>query len=635
MKKNKPVTARFLRGGGHKFTFRCKSAGQLRRLFLPVFLAAFLFSAAFLGGCGRSAGSALDPAADKGTADAAGQTTPAAENASQTDGAKSFGGKSLSAEDSALLTALQEASGEEVFLFDCADYDSDGVREAFAFTGTRQDGYLKGHLWFSGAEGAIQLEPHRQTTDGKTVGEQPEFFQDHSTVLQTADGLCYWYTESDGGSSTTSWLWGVKDGRPYETILSGKGMDLSKDGNDNFFLTQSAFDGGTDGTGHTYKPCYFYYADGDFHEYGSCPLTLEEFLGLKGAEDCTAPVQEENYWIRTIFLRGNGLVQVNMTDNSQNKTIVCAMENGSLVTVSENEGFSGTLIGEIVTSDWLGGQNELQTLWEQKNRDQTGLFAALQPNQTAWFDLDDDGQPEKILFRTDYDPESYRTEGVSFEIDDREVWSLQLGADGYNAWVTDLDASDGKKELVIKGQEANDSFFMLKFLSYENGTLKELGDLAEASVLNDTGHLFRITPWEEGYGDYIKIPGDGTLSIWADTPVYVNGLGCYYVKLSFRFGDNGFTQIPQDEYEMKVPWMYGKPFVYTAQAALPFFASPEDQPSGEPSFILDPGDQMYSIALAPCTKELIFVKMQRTDGSETGWMLFSETQLFTELPGWG
>ena len=37
----------------------------------------------------------------------------------------------------------------------------------------------------------------------------------------------------------------------------------------------------------------------------------------------------------------------------------------------------------------------------------------------------------------------------------------------------------------------------------------------------------------------------------------------------------------------------------------------------------------------PCTEELIFVKMERTDGSEKGWMLFSETQLFTELPGWG
>lgn len=606
-----------------------------------LFLSAFFFSALLLDGCGLSADNAADPVIDTETASGSpiqdsSQTVPETGNASPSDNAgQSFNQKDLSQEDSALLAALQEASGEEVFLFDCADYDNDGVREAFAFTGTRQDGYLKGHIWFAGAEGTQQLAPRMQTLDSKTVGEQPEYFQDHSAVLKTADGLSYWYTETDGVSSTLSFLWGVQDGRPYETILSGKGMNLTKDKNDNFFLTQSSFDGGTDGTGHSYKPCYFYYADSAFHEYGSCPLTQEEFLALKGAADCIAPFQAENYWIREIRLRGNGLIQVNMTDNSLNKTVVCAMEDGILSAVSENDGLSGTLIGEIVSADWLGGQNALQTLWEQKNRGQVGLFAALQPGEDAWFDLNGDGLPERICIQTDYDEESYRSEGIRIEIDGREAWSLQQGAAGYYVWVTDLDAADGKKELILKGQEENDIIFMLKLLSYENNALKELGDLTEASVLNGTGNLYRITSWDEGYGDYIKIPGDGTLSVWADTPVYVNGLGCYYVKLSFLCSDNGFTQLQQDEYEMKVPWMDGKPFVYTAQAALPFFDSPQDQPSGEPSFILDPGDQMYCLALAPCTEELIFVKMERTDGSEKGWMLFSETQLFTELPGWG
>lgn len=602
---------------------------------------ALLLSAALLGGCGLPADNAADPVIDAGTASGAqsqdgSHAVSETQNGAQTDNAgQSFGGKALSQEDSALLAALQEASEEEVLLFDCADYDNDGVREAFAFTGTRQDGYLKGHIWFAGAGGTQQLAPRRQMPDGQTVGEQPEYFQDRSAVLETADGLCYWYAETDGASSTLSFLWGVQDGRPYETVLSGKGMNLTKDGNDNFFLTQSSFDGGTDDTGHSYKPCYFYYAGGAFHEYGSCPLTQEEFLALEGAADCIAPFQAENYWIREIWLRGNGLIQVNMTDNSLNKTVACAMEGGSLAVISENDGLSGTLIGEIVSADWFGGQNALQSLWEQKSSGQDGLFAALQPNENAWYDLNGDGLPEMICFKTDYDEESYRSEGISIEIDGREVWSLKQGAAGYYVWVTDLDAADGKKELVLKGQEENDCIFMLKLLSYENDALKELGDLAEASVLNGTGNLYRISSWDEGYGNYIKIPGDGTLSVWADTPVFVNGLGCYYVKLSFRCSDNGFTQLQQDEYEMKVPWMYGEPFVYTAQAALPFFDSPEDQPSGVPSFILDPGDQMYCLALAPCTEELIFVKMERTDGSEKGWMLFSETQLFTELPGWG
>lgn len=607
---------------------------------LALLMGAVFLGTAFLGGCGLSGGNTAAPDMDAGTVsntqiEGDCQTAPEAGNSSHTDNAgQSFGGNNLPQEDSALLTALQEASGEEVFLFDCADYDKDGSREAFAFTGTRQDGYLKGHIWFAGAKGTQQLTPRTQTLDSQTVGEQPEYLQEHSAVLKTADGLCYWYTETGGASSTLSYLWGVRDGSPYETILSGKGMELSKDNDDNFFLNQCSFDGGTDGTGHTYKPCYFYYADGAFHEYGSRPLTEEEFLALKGASDCIAPFREENYWIRKISLRGNGLIQINMTDNSLNKTVICVMKDGGLVTVSENDGFSGTLIGEIISADWFGDNDALQALWDQKSQWQEGLFAALQPNENAWFDLNGDGLPERICFQTDYDRESYWSEGIRIEIDGREVWSLQQEAAGYNVWVTDLNSADGKKELVLKGQEENDCFFMLKLLSYENGTLNELGDLTETSVLNGTGNLYRIASGAEGYGNYIKIPGDGTLSVWADTPVYVNGLGCYYVKLSFLCKDNSFTQIQQDAYEMKVP-LYGEPFVYTAQAALPFFDSPEDQPSGVPSFILDPGDQMYCLALVPCTEELIFVKMERTDGSEKGWMLFSDTQLFTELPGWG
>lgn len=125
----------------------------------------------------------------------------------------------------------------------------------------------------------------------------------------------------------------------------------------------------------------------------------------------------------------------------------------------------------------------LQSLWEQKNSGQDGLFAALQPNENAWYDLNGDGLPEMICFKTDYDEESYRSEGISIEIDGCEVWSLKQGAAGYYVWVTDLDAADGKKELVLKGQEENDCIFMLKLLSYENDALKELGDLAETSRL--------------------------------------------------------------------------------------------------------------------------------------------------------
>ena len=94
---------------------------------------AFLLSVTLLGGCGLPADNAADPVIDAGTASGAqsqdgSHAVSETQNGAQTDNAgQSFGGKALSQEDSSLLAALQEASEEEVLLFDCADYDNDGA----------------------------------------------------------------------------------------------------------------------------------------------------------------------------------------------------------------------------------------------------------------------------------------------------------------------------------------------------------------------------------------------------------------------------------------------------------------------------------------------------------------------------
>lgn len=43
-----------------------------------------------------------------------------------------FRGEKLSGEDAVLFSEIKEAAGAEILLFDCADYDGDGNREAFA-----------------------------------------------------------------------------------------------------------------------------------------------------------------------------------------------------------------------------------------------------------------------------------------------------------------------------------------------------------------------------------------------------------------------------------------------------------------------------------------------------------------------
>lgn len=70
----------------------------------------------------------------------------------------------------------------------------------------------------------------------------------------------------------------------------------------------------------------------------------------------------------------------------------------------------------------------------------------------------------------------------------------------------------------------------------------------------------------------MRLPGDGSVEIWADTPVFAEGLGSYYVKLDFVFGSSGIAQTERQEYDMKVPLTGGEPYLYTAQQPIPFTA---------------------------------------------------------------
>lgn len=540
-----------------------------------------------------------------------------------------FKGRKLTGEAAALFEEVQNAAGEELLLFDCADYDGDGAAEAFAFTGTEDNGVLAGRRWFAGRRGAERVE---------TAAGDTEYLQNRSAVVETQEGDAFWYTESGKGSSTTSWLWGVSGGTPLESVLSGKGQDFSGREDGGFLLYQSSLDACADGTGRTVKPCYFYYKDGAFHEYGAKIVGRETFLSLPGASQCISPYENDNYWIRDIWLRGNGLIQVNLRNMDRNKNLTCVWKEGALVTESENDGIAGLLVGELASEEWSGPEGRLSKLWETgcAAEKADGMFFRLLPDVTAWFDLDGDGQPEEIRYTVARGEDGYPAKSAEISIDQKTAFKTDnTVSSDYRLWVTDLDRADGKKELVLQGQEDNDVFSMLKFLDMEGGELKEIGDLKDTTVLEGTGELFRIGMWDSDSGRLLQTPGDGTISLWADTPVYTQGLGCYYVKLAFTCVENGFRQIGRPEYEMKTFSAENGAYSYTAQQAIPFYETCEAQPSDEPAFTAEPGVALNCLMLAPCTNEAVYAKMRRTDTGEEGWGLFSDAQLFTETPAWG
>lgn len=71
----------------------------------------------------------------------------------------------------------------------------------------------------------------------------------------------------------------------------------------------------------------------------------------------------------------------------------------------------------------------------------------------------------------------------------------------------------------------------------------------------------------------MRLPGDGSMEIWADTPVFAEGLGSYYVKLDFVFGSSGIAQTERQEYDMKVP-LAGESLIFIPHSSLYLFTAP-------------------------------------------------------------
>ncbi len=541
-----------------------------------------------------------------------------------------FEGKVLTGEEEALFKKLQEAVQEEVLLFECADFDGDGTKEAFAFTGSGENEVLQGRRWFVTKDGAQSLKPQAEDT---------EYLQKRSEIVQLPDQTALWVTESEGGSETVSWLWGGREGVPQECVLSGKGQDFRTEEDGSYVLYLNSTDVNEDGTGRSQKPCYFYYKDGAFWEYGALAVSWEQFLNLPGAQECVASYLDESYWIRDIFLRGNGLIQINLRNIAQNSNLTLEWKDQALAVKEENEGITGLLVGELASEEWFGPQGSLQDLWQERLAAERadGRMDGLRTDRAGWYDLDGDGVPEEIRY-TVYreDPDDAYAKSVSLLVNQKEVWKReQEDTCDFQLWVSDVNREDGKKELILKGRQENDCISLLKIFDWENGRLTERGDLREVPVFNGAGNIFRIGNREEGSGNPMQIPGDGFLTLWADTPVYTLGLGSYYVKLSFMVSEKGIEPVNRAEYEVKVPYAEGQPYPYTVKLATPFYESSEKHPEGAPSFIAEPGEQMNCLAVAPAVENMVYAKMKRVSTGEVGWTLFSETELFEETPAWG
>jgi hypothetical protein len=163
-------------------------------------------------------------------------------------------------------------------------------------------------IWYVTASGAQELESYFS------------YDEEYPPCLWTVDGVTIFKCESIGGSSTISFVWYIKGGKPV--ALPYRGMDLKYMGDGQFVTIGEAFDAYFEEEawiGHTYKIYFLYWAGDDLEEYGGIPITQQQLLQVNGAQAVLDTITNAGYTIDEIYYRANNIINVNYhTGDKQN-----------------------------------------------------------------------------------------------------------------------------------------------------------------------------------------------------------------------------------------------------------------------------------------------------------------------------
>lgn len=209
-----------------------------------------------------------------------------------------------STEQLALEALIDErAGGKEAAeicfsIFD--DFDGDGTDELFAVYG--KDRF--GTLWYANANEAWNIYPANE--------EWGEF----RTAEVGGDTLIL--TERLYATGNVTYCFRVENGSPIgiDTFNAGS---LTQTNGAEFTGIKSTYDFCTDGTGHTWKPYWFYYENGEFREHLGNSILYENFKDNFGGvseefaylQPYFDEIEAENGVITNVIVRDNGIVNIN------------------------------------------------------------------------------------------------------------------------------------------------------------------------------------------------------------------------------------------------------------------------------------------------------------------------------------
>lgn len=244
----------------------------------------------------------------------------------------------------------------------------------------------------------------------------------------------------------------------------------------------------------------------------------------------------------------------------------------------------------------------------------------LDPDTDYYYDLDSDGTEEQISY-TIRSVDEWNQAPALFINGQEQIYSSNSEIYGYSGglYLMDLDTSDGLLDLHLEWFSDSNTLSLFNFLQYKGGTLINLGDLAGTAILRNLGDIFRLD-------SSFSAPGNGTVLIHADTPIYTSSIGCYFCTITFQLQNDKLTEVPQDEYDIHV---FDPQQTYKAKRDFTATLSP----GAEEAAYSVATDQTVTIHKIALIGDALYAQVTNESG-QTGWILCNE-EYFYETPAWG
>lgn len=243
-------------------------------------------------------------------------------------------------DEDTLKKLLMSYTSEELLNFIYDDFDNNGVYEAIAFCGDEEEGSYFGTLYLL-------------TNQGVSIIREKDIYWNSGVVYDFGNAKIISITKyfTTGG---ISYYYQINGNEIVEIDGSGKGDGLFKDNGGRMCMTDSQYDSGVDGTGHTWNVYYFYW-DNKLKEYGGTEISIEEFSKYHGSDAILNQISKDGFDITTIYKRDNGIININCCDGQSNKNVRVLLEGEDVKVLPVTEDYyeegiiKQALIPEIAT----------------------------------------------------------------------------------------------------------------------------------------------------------------------------------------------------------------------------------------------------------------------------------------------